>query len=73
VTSYYLSLHFNDREAQVALEAVAPLNPLNSNYIIRVMMEALRTSETSVFSETTQRYIPEGVHLFNLSFKTKLY
>jgi hypothetical protein len=25
-----------------------------------VMMEAVRTSETSVYSETTWRYIPEG-------------
>jgi len=28
------------------------------------MMEAVRTSETSVYSnETTRRYIPEGSHL----------
>jgi hypothetical protein len=31
---------------------------------IRVMMKAVRTSETSVCSnETTWRYIPEGFHL----------
>jgi hypothetical protein len=27
------------------------------------MMEAVRTSETSVYTETTGRYIPEGSHL----------
>jgi hypothetical protein len=32
--------------------------------IIRAMMEAVQTSETSVyFNKTTQRYIPEGYHL----------
>jgi hypothetical protein len=29
-----------------------------------LMMEAVRTSETSIyFNETTRRYIPEGCHL----------
>jgi hypothetical protein len=28
--------------------------------IITLVMEAVRTSETSVYSETTRRYIPEG-------------
>jgi hypothetical protein len=27
------------------------------------MMKAVRTSETSVYSETTRRYIPEGSHV----------
>jgi hypothetical protein len=31
--------------------------------IITVMMEAVRTSETSVYSKATRRYIPEGSHL----------
>jgi hypothetical protein len=30
---------------------------------ITLMMEAVRTSETSVYSETTRLYIPEGSHL----------
>jgi hypothetical protein len=30
---------------------------------IALMMEAVRTSETSVYSETTRRYIPEGSNL----------
>jgi hypothetical protein len=34
------------------------------NYpITTMMMEAVRTSETLVYSETTQRYIPEGSNL----------
>jgi hypothetical protein len=38
---------------------------------ITMMMEAVRTSETSVyFNETTRRYIPEGCHL---QVKLKLY
>jgi hypothetical protein len=31
--------------------------------IIALMMEAVRTSETSVYNETTRRYIPESCHL----------
>jgi hypothetical protein len=27
-------------------------------------LDAVRTSETSIYSETTQRYIPEGCHLY---------
>jgi hypothetical protein len=35
---------------------------------ISLMMEAVRTSETSVYSnETTRRYVPEGSHL-NIKF-----
>jgi hypothetical protein len=34
---------------------------------IRMMMEAVRTSETSVYSETTPCYIPEGFHLHSQS------
>jgi hypothetical protein len=33
-------------------------------------MEALRTSETSVYSETTRRYIPESSHLDIVGCKT---
>jgi hypothetical protein len=34
--------------------------------LLRVMMEPLRTSETSVYSnEAIRRYIPEGFHLQN--------
>jgi hypothetical protein len=37
--------------------------------MIALMMEAVRTSETSVnFYETTRRNIPEGCHRFFLSF-----
>jgi hypothetical protein len=33
--------------------------------IITLMMEAVRTSEISVYSnETTRRYIPEGSHFY---------
>jgi len=32
-----------------------------------MMMEAVRTSETSVYSETTRHYIPEGSHLHTRS------
>jgi hypothetical protein len=47
-------------------------------YIIRAMMEAVRTSETSVnFNVTTRRYIPEESKLhFNfvyLKYKTGLH
>jgi hypothetical protein len=35
-----------------------------SGRFIALMMDAVRTSETSVyFNETTRRYIPEGCHL----------
>jgi hypothetical protein len=37
---------------------------MNQHPIIALMMEAVHTSETSVyFNETTRRYIPEGCHL----------
>jgi hypothetical protein len=36
---------------------------MNNNLFITLMMEVVRTSETSVYSETTRRYIPEGYHL----------
>jgi hypothetical protein len=29
------------------------------------MMEAVRTSETANFNETTRRYIPAGYHLYS--------
>jgi hypothetical protein len=35
--------------------------------IISLMMETVRTSETSVYSETTRRNIPEGSHPLNVS------
>jgi hypothetical protein len=41
---------------------------LHNRAIITLMMEAVRTSETSVYSETTRRYIPEGSNLRFLLF-----
>jgi hypothetical protein len=49
------------------------------NTVIALMMEAVRTCETSVYFETTWRYIPEGCSLINeyifysWSKKTKFY
>jgi hypothetical protein len=34
-----------------------------TNGFITLMMEVIRTSETSVYSETTRHYIPECSHL----------
>jgi hypothetical protein len=35
-----------------------------STYCLRLMMEAVRNSDTSVyFNETTRRYVPVGCHL----------
>jgi hypothetical protein len=36
---------------------------MNGDEFIALMMEAVRTSETPVYSETTRRYIPEGSNL----------
>jgi hypothetical protein len=40
------------------------LHPLSNEWYIVLIMEAVCSSETSVyFKETTRRYIPEGCHL----------
>jgi hypothetical protein len=49
------------------------VSEVRTNYIIRMitlMMEAERTSETSVYPETTRHYIPGGsnLHIFFPSF-----
>jgi hypothetical protein len=41
--------------------------------IIRVMMEAVCTCETLVYSETMWQYIPEGPHLQGKTLSFKLY
>jgi hypothetical protein len=44
---------------------IAPCSPGVYRRFIALMMEAVRTSETSVyFNETTWRYIPEGYHIY---------
>jgi hypothetical protein len=43
------------------------VSEVRTSSIIMAMMEAVRTSETSAYSnETTRRYIPEGSHLHQL-------
>jgi hypothetical protein len=47
-------------------------------FCITIMMTVTRASETSVYSETTQSYIPEGSHCHicrreNLKFHTSIY
>jgi hypothetical protein len=36
--------------------------------MINLIMDAVHTSETSVYSETTRRYIPEGSNLLGKNF-----
>jgi hypothetical protein len=59
--------HGGEHEGEGLLE----YTPVQSGiaFIIRVtmmMMEAIRISETSVYSETTRRYVPEGSHIYNI-------
>jgi hypothetical protein len=46
-----------------SLVVVADLSEVRTASIIAIMMEAVRTSETSVYYESTRRCIPEGYHL----------
>jgi hypothetical protein len=47
------------------------VSEVGTDSIIRAMMEAAQTSETSIyFNETTQRCIPEGCHLLLAAVRT---
>jgi hypothetical protein len=49
-------------------DSYIPCYPFARDIFIALMMEAVRTSETSVYSnETTRRYIPEGSNLQRMS------
>jgi hypothetical protein len=53
-------LHFHRREISQLLQFLVTANVIpSSSILVTVMMEAIRSSETSVLTRATRRHVPE--------------